>query len=146
MMKLSSGYPIDYGHNEHTSSGLVCVWSVHEPSQPKHLLRCNSAPRAIAFCPGKPLIVLAGMKDTTLAAWDLREHSHLHPRATLNDQRELVFIQEAELETQRKSVLVQKEEDAERVEHHKDNENDQKYESVYANTWRIRIPSFITGK
>ena len=43
---------VDYTVAGASSSGLVCVWSVHEPSQPKHILRTNSAPLSLAFSPG----------------------------------------------------------------------------------------------
>ncbi|MPC50514.1 WD repeat-containing protein 60 [Portunus trituberculatus] len=58
--------------------GLVCLWSVQEPSRPQQLLCCRASPVAATFSPSKPSLVLAGLEDGSLAAWDLREHFKFH--------------------------------------------------------------------
>ncbi|KAG0715661.1 WD repeat-containing protein 60 [Chionoecetes opilio] len=61
-----------------SEGGLVCLWSVQEPSRPQQLLCCRASPVAATFSPSKPSLVLAGLEDGSLAAWDLREHLKLH--------------------------------------------------------------------
>ncbi|XP_047741391.1 cytoplasmic dynein 2 intermediate chain 1 isoform X2 [Hyalella azteca] len=115
----------DYGMSEQSHSGLVLVWSVHEPSQPKHILRCNSTPKALAFSPGRPLLVMAGLSDSTLAVWDLKEPAHLHPNMTLDEDMNLVHVQVSESdgnELRRPSDVAKSQ-----------------------LTWRCRVPSFITA-
>ncbi|KAK7078845.1 hypothetical protein SK128_005225 [Halocaridina rubra] len=63
---------------ELNDSGLLCVWWVQEPSRPRHLLSCCASPTAACFSPARPSLVLAGLQDGSLAAWDLREPLHLH--------------------------------------------------------------------
>ncbi|XP_063871440.1 cytoplasmic dynein 2 intermediate chain 1-like isoform X2 [Scylla paramamosain] len=63
---------------ELSESGLVCLWSVQEPSRPQQLLCCRASPVAATFSPSKPSLVLAGLEDGSLAAWDLREHFKFH--------------------------------------------------------------------
>lgn len=61
-----------------SEGGLVCLWSVQEPSRPQQLLCCRASPVAATFSPSKPSLVLAGLEDGSLAAWDLREHLQFH--------------------------------------------------------------------
>lgn len=61
-----------------SEGGLVCLWSVQEPSRPQQLLCCRASPVAATFSPSKPSLVLAGLEDGSLAAWDLREHFKFH--------------------------------------------------------------------
>lgn len=58
--------------------GLVCLWSVQEPSRPQQLLCCRASPVAATFSPSKPSLVLAGLEDGSLVAWDLRENLKYH--------------------------------------------------------------------
>ncbi|XP_042893349.1 cytoplasmic dynein 2 intermediate chain 1-like isoform X2 [Penaeus japonicus] len=67
-------------------SSLICVWWVQEPSRPQHLLSSRSLPTSATFSPGRPSLVLAGLEDGSLAAWDLREPLTLHTLQTEIDE------------------------------------------------------------
>ncbi|KAG7160194.1 WD repeat-containing protein 60-like [Homarus americanus] len=67
---------------ELSESGLVCIWTVQEPSRPQHLLCCRAAPTAATFSPSRPSLVLTGLEDGSLAAWDLREPLQFHTLKT----------------------------------------------------------------
>lgn len=64
---------------EVASGSLLCLWSVRQPSFPKRILTCRSPPLAATFSPGRLRVVIAGLNDGSLAAWDLRENPSRHP-------------------------------------------------------------------
>ncbi|XP_071534076.1 uncharacterized protein [Panulirus ornatus] len=80
MLLTGHGYkPLDEGdRGELNESGLLCIWSVQEPSRPQYLLCCRASPTAATFSPSRPSLVLSGLEDGSLAAWDLREQLHFH--------------------------------------------------------------------
>ncbi len=65
-------------HESIGSEALLCLWFVHQPSFPKFILSCRSPPLVASFSPGKPVVVLAGLDDGSLAVWDLRENNSSH--------------------------------------------------------------------
>ncbi|XP_037068700.1 cytoplasmic dynein 2 intermediate chain 1-like [Pollicipes pollicipes] len=58
--------------------GLLCVWSVNEPSQPQKVLITSSQPVCCCFSPVKPRLAFAGCTDGSLDVWDLHEPASEH--------------------------------------------------------------------
>ena len=44
---------------------------------------CDGEPTSVCFSPGRGHIVLAGMREGSVALWDLREPTDLHRTHTL---------------------------------------------------------------
>jgi hypothetical protein len=47
---------------------------------------CDGEPTSVCFSPGRGHIVLAGMREGSVALWDLREPTDLHRTHTLGAQ------------------------------------------------------------
>ncbi|KAH8280596.1 hypothetical protein KR018_012054, partial [Drosophila ironensis] len=58
-------------------ASLLMVWSLGNPSQPLRLLSTWAEVSRVALCAEAPDIVVAGLRDGSVAMWDLREtHSY----------------------------------------------------------------------
>ncbi|XP_043234210.1 cytoplasmic dynein 2 intermediate chain 1-like isoform X2 [Amphibalanus amphitrite] len=53
--------------------GLVCVWSVSEPSRPQKVLITSAEPVCCCFSPLKPRLAFAGSANGSVDVWDLHE-------------------------------------------------------------------------
>jgi len=60
------------------AKGIVCVWSLHEPSLPQHILICEGTPTCCCFGPGKDSLVFATTATGALLVWDLTEPPAMH--------------------------------------------------------------------
>lgn len=60
------------------SQGILCVWSLHEPSLPQHILICEGTPTCCCFAPGRDSLVFAATSSGALLVWDLNEAPSLH--------------------------------------------------------------------
>ncbi|EDW00754.1 uncharacterized protein LOC6560978 [Drosophila grimshawi] len=54
-------------------ANLLMVWSLTDPSKPLRLLSTWAEVCRVAFCSEAPDIIVAGLRDGSLAMWDLRE-------------------------------------------------------------------------
>ncbi|EDW10199.2 cytoplasmic dynein 2 intermediate chain 1 [Drosophila mojavensis] len=54
-------------------ANLLMVWSLTDPSKPLRLLSTWAEVSRVAFCCEAPDIVVAGLRDGSIAMWDLRE-------------------------------------------------------------------------
>lgn len=54
-------------------ANLLMVWSLTDPSKPLRLLSTWAEVCRVAFCSEAPDIVVAGLRDGSIAMWDLRE-------------------------------------------------------------------------
>lgn len=58
-------------------ANLLMVWSLTDPSKPLRLLSTWAEVCRVAFCSDAPDIIVAGLRDGSVAMWDLREtHSY----------------------------------------------------------------------
>lgn len=58
-------------------ANLLMVWSLTDPSKPLRLLSTWAEVCRVAFCSEAPDIIVAGLRDGSVAMWDLREtHSY----------------------------------------------------------------------
>ncbi|KAK6168770.1 hypothetical protein SNE40_019952 [Patella caerulea] len=72
--------------NNYDTKGILCIWSVLEPSNPQKILACESQPTCCCLSPRKPLLACAGMVDGSIVMWDLREDSSMHQMITIEQQ------------------------------------------------------------
>ncbi|KAL7644816.1 UNVERIFIED_CONTAM: hypothetical protein RMT77_004629 [Armadillidium vulgare] len=61
------------------NGAFLCIWSIRQPSFPQRILCCHSSPKVACFSPGRPIALVAGLTDGSLAAWDFRESLANHP-------------------------------------------------------------------
>ena len=59
-----------------STSCLLCLWNVSQPSRPSHILSCSSLVSAV--CLPTACMVVAGCAEGEMALWDLRETSAAH--------------------------------------------------------------------
>eukprot|EP01116_Phalansterium_solitarium_P014916 TRINITY_DN3282_c0_g1_i4.p1 TRINITY_DN3282_c0_g1~~TRINITY_DN3282_c0_g1_i4.p1 ORF type:complete len:859 (-),score=214.36 TRINITY_DN3282_c0_g1_i4:147-2651(-) len=59
--------------------GLVVLWNLNDPQAPYRLLQYPSTVTTAAFSPDRGYLVFAGSAAGSVALWDLREYSYLHP-------------------------------------------------------------------
>ena len=59
-----------------STSCLLCLWNVSQPTRPSHILSCSSL--ASAVCLPTACMVVAGCAEGEMALWDLRETSAAH--------------------------------------------------------------------
>lgn len=65
------------------AGGILCVWSVHQPAEPREVLRCAGLPTCCAIASAPCRVALAGTAEGAVQLWDLRDSEARHERATL---------------------------------------------------------------
>ncbi|BFZ22367.1 hypothetical protein BsWGS_25406 [Bradybaena similaris] len=69
---------------------IICVWNLSQPTYPYRICASQMKITCACFSPTKASLVIAGMHDGSVAAWDLREHSSDHRRINVQGQEHLV--------------------------------------------------------
>ena len=59
-----------------STSCLLCLWNVSQPSRPSHIFSCSSLVTSV--CLPTACMVVAGCVEGEMALWDLRETSAAH--------------------------------------------------------------------
>ena len=67
-----------------STSSLLCLWNVSQPSRPSHILSCSSLVSAV--CLPTACMVVAGCAQGEMALWDLRETSAAHHQLREEDE------------------------------------------------------------
>ncbi|EOD28492.1 hypothetical protein EMIHUDRAFT_204378 [Emiliania huxleyi CCMP1516] len=65
------------------AGGILCVWSVHQPAEPREVLRCAGLPTCCAIASAPCRVALAGTAEGAVQLWDLRDSEARYERATL---------------------------------------------------------------
>ena len=72
-----------------STSCLLCLWNVSQPSRPSHILSCSSLVSAV--CLHTACMVVAGCAEGEMALWDLRETSAAHHQLREEEDEEGVL-------------------------------------------------------
>ena len=72
-----------------STSCLLCLWNVSQPSRPSHILSCSSLVSSV--CLPTACMVVAGCAEGEMALWDLRETSAAHHQLREEEDEEGVL-------------------------------------------------------
>ena len=73
--------------------GMVCIWDIRQPSYPMYQLICDDQVRKIIFLPNHDNIIIGGLENGCIAAWDLLESNKLHRKYIIVEQSVYYDIQ-----------------------------------------------------
>ncbi|KAJ0059322.1 hypothetical protein NL108_015507, partial [Boleophthalmus pectinirostris] len=107
---------VGYGASECSSSpGLICCWSLKNPTWPERVVWCDSPVTALDFSVKRPCQLAVGMQDGTVMICSVQSHhsnsSALHSRACHNKHVDPVLqvrwtLQEVSLREDKDEALV----------------------------------------
>ncbi|RUS85060.1 hypothetical protein EGW08_007197, partial [Elysia chlorotica] len=69
---------------------LICVWNLSHPAYPQRICGSEMQITCACFSPTKASLVFGGMRDGSVALWDLREPGSLHRSFELDGLKHLV--------------------------------------------------------